>query len=498
METPKSDDLFDLIHCLSPSQKGFFSKFAQRHELREGNNYEQLFQIFCKMPSYDADFVAGELKRLGIASPLPAAKNHLKTIVLRAMREYNSGRDTHTSLLEGLQNLAFLYEKKQYDLLRKELRRLKKVAEMHSEFHILFKIGEYERLLHKETARRDIIEGMEEILSEMQALARSFQNQLQFHHLQDKIYVIANKAGADQEQALNALLATELLGSEENATTLMSRIYYHQIHATGYMIRGQLQAAQRKYGAVLSLWEGAPHLILESPTRYRRVLSNYLQICIQIGDYGVLEELLAKVRQSPAPQPIDKAEIFSLADQAELQWRMTTYDWDAVAAMIPSLSAGLATHGELMRQSTVLTFQFNVAVYYFLVQDFTACNQWLREITEAARTEQRLDIQRIARIMGLCIIWERGDWDLLEYELRSASRYFENWGGGALEQVVLSGLQKMMGARVGTDPDRILEEMEQGIAALPKPSIGRRVLLAWLRAKRSHDLPIRTIMEIEE
>lgn len=45
MKKEIQDDLFDLIHCLDPAEKGHFSRFAQRHVLKDGKNYEQLFQL---------------------------------------------------------------------------------------------------------------------------------------------------------------------------------------------------------------------------------------------------------------------------------------------------------------------------------------------------------------------------------------------------------------------------------------------------------------------
>ncbi len=482
----KKDDLFELIQSMDAAEKGFFSKFAQRHVLKDGNNYEHLFQILVKMPTYDANVVAVELKKLGIATPLPAAKNYLKSIILRAMRDYNSSRDTHTTLLEGLQNLAFFYDKKQYDLLRKELKRLKKIAEMYAEHHILFKIGDYEKKLHKETARREIIEGMEVILSEMQAQAAGFQNQLRFEHFLEKISVIAHKGGSDREQAVNALLATELLTSEENATTMFSRIYYHQIHAIAYMLKGQNEASQKKYGAVLSLWEAAPHLIQEFPSRYRRILNNYLGICSQTGDYQVFEQLLAKVRSSPATQPVDKAEIFSIGHIAELLSRMGTYDWIGVEAMIPSLKAGLVAYGPLLRQSTVLVFQYHIAVFYFLSEDYASCRKWLREITEAPRTEQRMDIQRMAKVLNLLLIWQKRDFELLEFELRSVTRYFENWGGGLLEQIAIQLVQALLHAEDQTSEKSALMEFDRCISQSGmEEALGGTVLKAWAIAQVS-------------
>jgi hypothetical protein len=446
MKKDLQDDVFDLVHCLNPAEKGHFSRFAQRHVLKDGNHYEALFQLFAKLPAYDPDYIEAEMKKLGIASPLTAAKSHLKTIIFRAMRDYNSSRDTHTCLLEGLGNLAFLYEKKQYDLLRKELKRLKKIAELHGEHHILFKIGDYARKLHKETAKRDLTEGMEEILSEVQSQARSFQNQLQFAHLLDKIFVIANKSGPDREKAVNALLATELLADEHNALTLMARIYYHQIHAVACSMKGQFAAAQTRYRAVVSLWEGAPHMIQESPSAYRRVLGNYLQINILTGDDSDFEEILDKVRRSPAKELIDQAEIFSIGSNAELIWRMKREDWEGVAAMVPGLEAGLQAYGGLISGGLVLAFQYHILIFYFMRRDYAASRKWQRMITDAPRTEQRQDIQRFARLLGLLLLWLEGHLDLLEYEFRSVARSPEATGTGKLEPLVLDLVQALIQA----------------------------------------------------
>jgi hypothetical protein len=498
LEKDPQDDLFDLIHCLDPAEKGYFSRFAQRHVLKDGNNYEQLFQVMAKMPAYNADALGMELKRLGIASPLAAAKNHLKSIILKAMRDYNSGRTTHSKLLEGLENLAFFYEKKQYDLLRKEIKRLKKTAQLHSEHHILFKIGDYERKLHKETARRKFVEGMEEILAEMEHQARAFQNQLQFGHLLEKMFVIHNKSGADREQAINALLTTELLSAEENAITPMARIYYHQIHGIAHMVKGQYLEAQRKYGAVLSLCEAAPHLIEEFPALYRRAAGNYLQICGMTKDYTTFETMLVKVRNSPASTNIDKAEIFSIGHNAELLWRTNTHAWEAIAVMIPSLEQGLQLHSQNIGQGMVLAFQYHIAIYYFLSEAEAACRKWLREITEAPRTEQRMDIQRIAKILRLLLVWKEGDVELLEYEHRAVARYFENWGGGKVEKAILDALGDLMLTPDKATQKQLLLRTAEKLASPPfKGLFGSLVIRAWLVAQATGDLPQKTIHQLE-
>jgi hypothetical protein len=475
---PVQDDLFDLIKSLDAAEKGHFSRFAQRHVINDGNNYVQLFHLMSKMPAYDADAITISLKGLEIATPLAAAKNHLKSIVLKAMRDYYSGRTLHSKLLEGLENLAFFYEKKHYDLLEKEIKRLKKLATLHCEHHILFKIGDYERRLHKETAQRKLIEGMEDILSEMQNQARSFQNQLHFGHLLDKIFVIANKSGTDRIQAVKALLASEILSAETNAITPIARIYYHQIHAIAFMLLGELQSAQNKYEAVVSLWEAAPHLISESPSAYRRVLGNFLQISSFAGNESQIGELLSKIRNSPAHTLIDEAEIFSISYMAELIWRMDRRDWGSVAALVPIIEKGLNDYAGHITHPMVLAFQYHVTAYYFLTDDQKGALRWVRTILEGPRSEQRIDIQRVAGLMWLLLLWKKGDIELLEYELRSQIRASEGQSLQGLDQLVFSLVQRLISsdskASSRTALETFLEDLSKG-----KPVLGLQVMQVW-------------------
>lgn len=485
MEKDVQDDVFDLIQCLNPAEKGHFSRFAQRHVLKDGNHYEALFQLFARLPAYDPDHIESEMKRLGIASPLTAAKSHLKTMIFRAMRDYNSSRDTHTCLMEGLGNLAFLYEKKQFDLLRKEIKRLKKIAELHEEHHILFKIGDYERKLHKETAKRDLIEGMEAILSEMQGQARAFQNQLQFGHLLDKMFIIAKKSGPDREQAVNSLLTAELLSQDSNALTLLGRIYYHQVHGIACSLKGQYLAAQAKYHAVVSLWEGAPHLIQEFPATYRRALGNYLQIMGLTSDYSMFEEVLDKVRRSPAKLAIDQAEVFSIGSNAELMWRMDCQDWEGVEAMIPELEAGLQSFGGMISGGLVLAFQYHILIFYFMREDYAASRKWQRMIAQAPRTEQRQDIQHFAKLIGLILLWLKGDIDLLEYEYRSIARSPESTGTKRLEPLVLELVQALIHAPNSASTCAALQAFVKS-ASQPgmQGLLGVQVLSEWAERQR--------------
>ena len=484
MKKEVQDDLFDLIHSLEPAERGYFSKFAQRHVLGEGNNYEVLFQAMLQSPAYDAAALEEALKSKGIQTPLTAAKNHLKTTIFRAMREYNSHRSTYKSLLDGLANLSFLYEKKLYALLRKEIKRLKKIAQLYEEHHVLFKIGDFERRLHKETARKDFVEGMNEILAEMKNTAADFQNQLEFTHLMDQAFVIANKAGADQGAAITALLNSPILQAEDRASTVFSTIYRHQVYAILHMLQNALAEAAAAYAKVMLLWEGAPHLIVEHPSTYRRVLGNFLGISAQLGDFSRFEELISKVRASPSSQPADHVEIFGISYAAELNWRMGTHDWQQVERILPAIQSGLRLHAASLSRATTTTLHYNCAISYFLGGDDAACLKSLRSITEMPHNEQRMDIQRLARVLTLLLIWKRGDLSLLEYEHRSTLRYFEQHGHGLLEQHALQAVDHLIKAPTQAIAIAALQDFAHLLSKTDcEHLLGAAPLRAWSLAK---------------
>lgn len=490
MKKLKQDDLFELVHSLDSAERGYFSKYAQRHVLGEGNNYEALFQLLLQMPAYDSEAVEKAMQERGVNTPLAGLKLQLKSILFRAMREYNSNRNVYKVLLDGLGNLSFLYEKKCYDLLRKELKRLKKIAQQYEEFHVLFKIGDFERRLHKETAQKGFIEGMEEILNEMKGYSVDLQNQLEFAHLMDRAFVIAKKAGSERESEIESLLASQILQLPDRATTTFSKIYRQQVFAIVHLARREYSKSLSAFSELMRLWEARPHWIEEHPATYRRVLGNFMGISAELSDFSRHEELIAKVKNSPCNQPADKIEVFSIAITAELAWRVGTYDWEKVEALLPAIQRGIVQFESALPPATVFALRYNCAIFYLLDGKDVPARKLLHAITEMQRSEQRMDIQRIARALSLLLVWKQGDWRFLEYEYRSVQRYFEQYGAGEVEKSVLKAIHALIHAVDSQAHKQALATLEQDLDDPAKrDALGALPLLAWVRGQITGDSP---------
>lgn len=491
------DDLHGLIRSLDATERRFFTLFAQRHSAGGGNHYLLLFQWMVAMEDYDPHELSRRMKDHGFASPLPAAKNHLKSMVMRALRAYRNDRDAHTRLLEGLANLDILHEKKQFSLLAREIRRLKKLALQHGHHHVLFRISDHERRLHKETARKDITAGMEAILQEANAHATAFLNQLEMTHLLDRVFLVAKMAGPDRWDALQTLLSHPLLADATQAQTAFSRMYFHQTHAIAAQLLGDHAKARANYESVLSCWEEAPHLVLDQPGTYRRILSNYLGICHVLDHYEPFPGLLAQIRSSPSHGPADNAEIFSIGHYYELLWRMGTLDWRAVHKLLPEVRAGLDRHAAMLDTGRILAFCYNCAIYLFLAEDYRGCRRWLRDIIDRPRGEQRMDIQQLALVLQMLCSWALDDPDLMAYQLKSLDRAWEGTATGGVEQAALGLGHALLHAHGRKAIEEAYGAFARELGGQPSPQgLGSMELQAWARARINYSRPLDVIVEM--
>jgi hypothetical protein len=142
-------------------------------------------------------------------------------------------------------------------------------------------------------------------------------------------------------------------------------------------------------------------------------------------------------------------------------------------------------------------FQYHIAIYYFLAQDYPTCRKWIRDITEAPRTEQRMDIQRMSKVLGLVLLWKKRDMELLEFDLRAVARYVENWGGGELEEHALSLIKALLDAADQASVNMAFQEFMESIShpAL-EGLLGHAVLRAWVLAELTGAPPREVIASV--
>ena len=106
-----SDDLFQLIHSLTASEKRAFKLLSDRHSRQGGNNYLLLFEAIAAQEKYDEAAIRTQFEGKAFVRNLAEAKSYLYKTLLRSLRFSKGPFSSETELREMLDHLEILHAK---------------------------------------------------------------------------------------------------------------------------------------------------------------------------------------------------------------------------------------------------------------------------------------------------------------------------------------------------------------------------------------------------
>ena len=96
----KWQELHELIHTMSPSEKGYFRKFVGGYSDGEDKVYEYLFDLLDKQTILDEDSIVARLRTK--CKNLHTVRNHLYNQMLKSLSSYYSKKHLTFELREAL------------------------------------------------------------------------------------------------------------------------------------------------------------------------------------------------------------------------------------------------------------------------------------------------------------------------------------------------------------------------------------------------------------
>ena len=105
-----STDLHELIHSLTKMEKRYFKLYAARTSGTKQTSVLKVFDAIAKQKEYDEKALLGKFKNESFASNFPAYKNHIYTVVLRAIAHYRESSSPTDSITTQLRQVKILME----------------------------------------------------------------------------------------------------------------------------------------------------------------------------------------------------------------------------------------------------------------------------------------------------------------------------------------------------------------------------------------------------
>ncbi len=507
----KGDALHRLVHSLELNEKRYFK--LQSSLQKKNSNLTQLFDFLCKVPEYSEEQVRKTFAGERFLDQLAVTQNHLYEQVLKAMRSYHLKRSIDFKLQGMMQDVQFLFEKGLTDQSELLLRRVRKAALKHDSFMILLMVVEWETKLVAEGffIGKDEAD-LDSLSDQYYELLGFLQNEREYMDLQFKVFNNYYKIGVErknEEYKTNDQIINQFaLKQYDRALTFRSRISFLNIHAQYNKINGNWEEAYRYRKELLELVSERFGASFEPDAvkRYFVALNNLVPICMKLGRYTEVEELLNE---------LDTIEERSFATHysIELGQRIRYQGMIGRLALYTRLSRveeGLAIvaviHEELEalehypRRYVTTHLYFNAAYFLFSVGRYSDAMRFTNRILNDSDVRNIEDLHASTRMLTMMLQYELGRSELMEYMAKSAKRYLVKLEGlYGFETIMLDNMKKLSSSRPPKSMrqffTRLKEQLlEAGYEPGERNALSTLDIVAWVDSK-IEDRPLTIILK---
>ena len=452
-----STELHDLIRSLTKSEKRFFKLHSA---LQSGDkNYLRIFDAIDKQKVYDEEVLKKQFAKETFIKHLPSEKNHLYKLILKALRAYHAEGSVSGILKQEIKNIEILYNKALYVECNKLLHRAKRIAKDNERFYYWFELLSWEKMLLEEAYESgEFTKDLDALIEEEREVIEKLRNLAAYHILYSKINYVFRSGGyvrTEEEHAMVEEISEHPLIKGKN-TALSKRAaticYYTQGFC--YWAKRDWKTSLEKFQRTKQIMDENPLIKNDLPKRYIRTLHYIINGQIELNQLEKARENIQLMRGLKEEAGFSgqnmETQIFVASYLSELRLYDRAGEFQKASALVEEVIAGMEEIGDRLHKEFELEFYFALACIHFGGGQYNKSLFWLNKVLNDNEPTLRQDIFTYARLFNLVVHYELGNFDLLEYIVRSTQRFLtRRHRAHQMETLLIDHVKKL--ARI-TDP----------------------------------------------
>jgi len=421
-----STDLFQLIKSLSKQEKRYFKLHASRHAIEGQNKYERLFDAIDRQQEYEEDKIKKLFEGEAFTKQLHVAKNYLYKMILTSLRNFHETR-SGDPYNRGMREAEILFDKGLFEQSDKIFQKAVKIAEREENFLQLLQASRWEhRIMHSRNDITGLENYVEEGLDKEFELMDRYRNFLEFQALNDQVFIPYWKHGAvrkpSEKTALQQLFDRELFQSPENAESFFARYFYLNARFSYHLFIGEISESYQYIRQLTEMFsrENLP------PKLVRHYISSLINLYIvqqQLEKFEEIPETLNQLRKVSTSSPEQKRRLFVRSINLETDFYIQTGQFHEGLSKIEPLLKDFEKQLHKIDQQQKLGLFYNLAYLYFGANNFDKALDWINKLLQLPGLKTRQDIHSFSRLLNLIIHYELGNDELLEYIVKSTTRF---------------------------------------------------------------------------
>ncbi len=456
-----STELFDLIKSLSKSEKRFF-KLSSSLQTGE-KNYLRIFDAIEKQKDYDEEALKNTFKGETFIKHLPSEKNHLYKLILKSLRGYHSDSSISSILKQEIKNVEILYKKALYKECKKFLKRAKKAAQEHEKFYYWFELISWEKQLIEEEYEQGIFTyDLDKLIEEELMVIEKLRNLAEYQMIYSRInYVFrsGNFNKNDSERKVVEEIANHhLIKGKNTAISDRAASICYYIQGLCNITNRDFATAQSKFLRTKQILDNHQKVKQDLPIRYVRTMKNLIFCNIASKNLNKAQQLINDLKGLSGQKGFNsidvKVKIFTFSSNTQIMVYDRQGEFQKALSTVEEMKEGLELYRYKLSKEQAILFYYNIAYIYFGVGWHKDALKWVNKILNDNEQTLRQDVYNFTRLFNLLIHYELGNYDLLEYIIKSTSRHLKKSEKDyQAEEVLIKFLKKLI--RVDSKEERV-------------------------------------------
>lgn len=430
MPNRSADNLFQLIKSLEKGEKRNFKLYVKRNTGTDDLKIIQLFDALDKMNDYDEPLLLKKAKGV-TKQQLSNLKAHLYKQILSSLRLISEEDNIDIRLQDLMGQARILYNKGLYMQSLKVLERMKDMARTYQQLtywqQALFFEKRIETLYITRSMqdRADLLSAESDMVGNQIVLVNKLSNlSLQLYSW----YIQHGHARNEKDvKSIRAFFDVNLPAEAQQASGFYDRLYLYQCYVWDAFIRQDFLQFYRYSQKWVDIFNLYPALIKQEAANYIKGMHNLMTAHFNLLQHDKLAETIRIFEHFVKQKHLQENENNRLlAYQYLYTARINLYflqgNFSKGLRLVPFLEEMLKKYSLYLDSHRVLVFYYKIASLYFGSGNDEKAIDYLNRIINQ-KGDLRTDLQCYARLLHLIAHYELGNFDLLEYLIKSVYRY---------------------------------------------------------------------------
>ncbi len=425
-----NDGLFQLVKSLEKSEKRNFKLFVKRNSSSEELKSIQLFDAMDKMVEYNEAILLKKNPSIS-KGQLSNLKAQLYRQILSSLRIIKDEDNIDLQLHELMDYARILYNKGLYLQSLKSLDKLKELARQHQQLTYLQQVLFFEKKIEALYITRSIQNRANQLTQESDAVHESLRTVNKLSNLALQLYSWFIQHGharnAKDVKNITDFFEENLPAKLNPQSGFYERLYLHQSYCWYAFICLDFVKYYRQCQKWVDVFEEYPEMLPVETASYIKGMHNLMSAHFDLRNEEKMAVTIKKFEQfgrtkAVRQNPNSRILVYQYLYTARINYHFLQGSFDKGLRMVPFLEKMLKEYGLYLDAHRVLVFYYKIASLYFGSGNSSKAIDYLNLIINS-KADLRTDLQCYARLLHLIAHYELGNFDLLEYLIKSVYRF---------------------------------------------------------------------------